>query len=53
MAQRQGPLHGRISEGDSLLEMCPGSGVFAQEEQGCPKRVMRLQAMRWVGHALR
>jgi hypothetical protein len=53
MAERQGPFYCRVSEGDSLLEMCPGGGVFAQEEQGRPERVMRLQAVRRVGLALR
>jgi hypothetical protein len=44
MAERQGPLHRRVGEGDTLLQVCPGRGVFALEKQGAPERVMGLQA---------
>ena len=46
MAERQGSLRRRVGEGDPLLEVRPGGGVFAQVEQGRPERIMGLQAVR-------
>ena len=53
MAEHQGPLRRRVDEGDPLLQVRPGGGIFAQEEQGAPERVMGLQAARRGGLALR
>ena len=50
--ERQGLLGRWVGEGDPLLEVHPGSGVFAQEEQGAPECIMGLQAGRWFGPAL-
>jgi hypothetical protein len=36
-----------------LLQVPPGGGVFAQEEQGVPKRLMGFQEVGWHGLALR
>src|SRR5262249_5475406 len=37
MAARLGPPCCRVNEGDALLQVCPGSGVVAQVEQGGPE----------------
>jgi hypothetical protein len=42
MAECQSPLHCRVGEGDPLLKVRLGSGIFAQVEQGAPKRIMSL-----------
>jgi hypothetical protein len=53
MAEGQGPLRHRVGEGDALLKVRPGGGVFAQEQQDSSERIIGLQARRWGGHALR
>jgi hypothetical protein len=52
MAERLGLLRCGVNEGDALLEVRPGGGVFALEIQGAPERVMGLQAGRRFGLAL-
>jgi hypothetical protein len=42
MAERQGPLLRRVGEGDPLLKVRLGRGVFAQVEEGAPERVVGL-----------
>ena len=36
----------RVDEGNALLQVCPGSSVFAQVEQGLPERFVGLQTER-------
>ena len=53
MVEHQAPFHCRIGERDALLQVYAGSGVFTQEEQSLPERVMGLQAGCRCGLALR
>ena len=52
ISEHLGPLRRRVSEGDPLFDMRTGGGVVAQEEQGRPERVMRLQTGHRVGPTL-
>src|SRR4029453_16280977 len=43
MAQHQGALGYGVDEGDALLQVLPGRGVFTELEQGLLEGTMRLQ----------
>jgi hypothetical protein len=44
MTEHERPLHRRVTEGNSRLQVPPGSGVFTQIEQGTAKFCMCFQA---------
>jgi hypothetical protein len=52
MAEHEVSLCHRVGAGAPLLQVRPGGGVVAQEEQGHSERVMCLQATRRVGSTL-
>jgi hypothetical protein len=52
MAKHQGLLHRWVGEGDALLQVYLGRGVFALEKQGTPERVMSFQEGHGCGLAL-
>src|SRR5215475_14670274 len=52
MAQHQGVLISGVDEGDALLYVLPGRGVFPELEQGLPEGTMRLQEAYRVSRTL-
>src|SRR5215471_11357695 len=53
MVERMSPLRRQVDEGNPLLAVRQGGGVFTQEEQGDAERFVGSEEVRWYGRAPR
>jgi hypothetical protein len=52
MVERPDLLRRQIDEGDALLTMCSGGGIFSQEAEGTSEHPVGFEAVHRCGYAL-